>query len=326
VPLPADARKVERKAEQDAGLSALTVGGVSELSLGSHNDYVQSLKARSPEFSLLCEKHGLDDPAKWTMLRQRFVLNLASLQGELIQAESMIAIEDRRSALNGDLISSEETRVRGRAQRERVAQQMETLRQMLRLMDEMEAVLAAVSEGHGLTGEMEFENLDGQSIRAQVLLVDGSDLMIQRGADGFFRLPIKLLHESTRRAVIEAMVTQWTALPELAADDALNADDYGELVAYDTDFLYFRQGAGGLEYERRPDSYFSFVPYEEQLEKLRESASGNSKRRRSAVPDAVAVVEQAQALNASRLSTIGWYEERLGLVLITVEPESSESE
>jgi|GEM_PF-2687707 hypothetical protein len=301
------------ESEQSPGLSDITLVENLKNPVGGFSDLIVKLK-KHPEFSRLCEKHGLDDPAVWAALRNRFVLNHASLQGYLSEAESMMEIKDRRSALDDKLISAEEIRAKGRDLRDQLAPQMDELREMLRLIDEMEAVLEEVSRDHALTGEISIENKSGQSIAGQVLLIDGKDLIVKRGEAGYFRVRSSMLSDRTKRQVMEEVFTEWPELPEIGADDAFNDEDSGELIAYDESQLYLKNDSGEFFYEQRSDSFFSFMPYEQQLESAREAIAIKTNRK-DPEPSKVEILENALALNQSRLATIDWYEDRLGLKL-----------
>jgi len=305
--------------EPSPALRDLSVAAVIEDAAGSYSDLFVKLK-QHPEFLRLCEKHGMDDPARWATLRRRFVLNRINLQADLSAAESMMSITDKRSALDDRLISHEETRTKGRDLKDQLVKKIEELKQMLRLIDEMEAVMAAVSREHALTGEISIKSLAGPSIIGQVLLVDENDLIVKRGDDGYFRVPSSMLSASTKRQVIEAIITAWPELPEIGADEAFNDEDAEALVAYDEAHLYLKDDAGELVTERRANKFFAFEPYQQQLESARE-VTPTKPSRKNPEPAKVKILEDALALNQSRLATIAWHEQRLGFELMQREQE-----
>lgn len=277
---------------------------------GEYSDFFANLKEHS-EFARLNEKHGLDDPAVWSTLRKRFVLNLADLQGSLAQAQSMMEIEDHRSGLDGKLISAEAVRERGRVRNARVVQQMEELRQMLRLMDEMEAALA---EAPPLTGQINMQNKSGQTVSAQLLLLDGSDLIIKSGEATYFRVSADMLNYRTKLNILNEILADWNKLPEMEIDPYAESDeDREELIAYDESRVYIREPSQGFFSKER--SEIDFVPYTTQLKTAREALSQADRKDKEIHQNKIEIIEQGRALNQSRLRTIQWYESRLATEL-----------
>lgn len=275
---------------------------------GEYSDFFVNLQEQ-PEFARLNEKHGLDDPAAWTTLRRRFVLNLVDLQGSLAQAQSTMAIEDKRSGLDGKLISAESTRERGRIRHAQVLQQMEELRQMLRLMEEMEAALADAAP---LTRQIKIRNKSGQAITAQVLLVDGSDLIIKSAEASYFRVPAEMLNHRTKLKILNEIFGDWQELPEMKIDPyAEEGEDRDELVAYNESRLYIKESTNGVFFKNRSKDERHFVPYATQLESARAALSQADRKDHDGHKSKIELIEQARALNQSRMETIQWYESRL---------------
>lgn len=291
-----------------SGLSQLNVVKILEENNGDFSDLFVNLK-ENRDFALMCQKHRLDDPATWPVLRKRFVLNLAELQENLSQAESMMAVQDKRGGLNNQIVSAEKTRAKGKALRNKAAVQMDSLRQMLRLIGEFEAVLREVSENHALTGEISIKNKAGQGFPGKVLLVDGQDLIVKRKDAGYYRIPVRLLDESTVQAVWDPVFTEWKELPGVVKNDESADLNAGELIAYSDSHLYIEDRYEGFVAEKRSDSEFVFVPFEEQLE------AGNENLEK----DEIQKLQEAMELNQSRVASIDWYDSRLGI-------EVSESE
>lgn len=276
---------------------------------GGYSDLFLKLK-KQRDFQRLSRKHGLDDPATWPTLRKTIVLKLADLQGDFSQAESMMATEDRQGGLNNQVLSAEKTREKGRQLHARLAWQMDELRQMLRLIDEMKAVLEEVSREHALTEETDIENKAGQSFPGQVLLVDAKDLIVKSQADAYFRIPSKLLSENTRLTIFNQIFSRWEALPR--QDLAFKSGDTAKLIAYDDDKLYFESPEGAVSLAR-PDDEFALVTYAAQLEAAREALSGGTRAEKESLQAEVNELEAALSLNQSRIAEINWYEARLGI-------------
>ncbi len=288
---------------------------------GEFTDMFVNLK-QHPGFARLSQRYNLDDPAAWPEVRRRLVLNHAQLQGNLDDAESMAAVTDRRSGLNQTVVSAEQTRARGRELKEQLSGRMETIRHAVRLIDEMDAVLENVSQQQALTAQMRLENEAGQSFTAQVLLIDGNDLIVKGQEGGYFRVPAHQLSKETRLQIMQQVLAAWEALPDLSLDQEQEESDPDDrvLLAFGGEYVYLKQSDGRVVGERRSDSGFDFVPYSEQIESARESAA-RATQRRGAEPSKVERLESAQALNQSRLDAIERYEARLGLQYPVTPPQ-----
>lgn len=275
---------------------------------GEYSDFFVKMKEHS-EFARLSGKHGLDDPAAWSTLRRRFVLNLEKLQESLDQAQSMIETKDQRSGLDDKLISAEAVRERGRAQQARVTQQMEEIRQMLRLMEEMESLLA---EATPLTGQINIQNKSGQGVTAQILFVDGSDLIIKSAESAYFRVPADMLNHRTKLNILNEIFADWQELPQMKIDPyAEEGEDREELIAYNDSRLYIKDSVYGVYSRGRSEDERHFVPYANQLEATREVLSQADRKDKEIHQSEIEIIEQGRALNQTRLDTIQWYESRL---------------
>ncbi|MFU8848511.1 MAG: hypothetical protein ACNA77_07320 [Opitutales bacterium] len=300
-----------QKGTGSADLTTLSVGKIL-VEGGDYTDFFVKLKLH-PEFARLAEKHRLDDPAQWTILHSRFVLNLAELQGMLTQAKSMMEAKDRRSGLDGKMVSSESVRERGRARHEILVKQMDELRQMLRLIDEMESALAEVGP---LVDKIDLENKAGQSLVGQVLFIDGEDLIIKRAEASYFRVPSAMLNYRTKLKLMTEIFSEWGELPGMKLDPyAEEGEDREELIAYDDARLFIKEPSQGVFSRQRNEGELSFVPYATQLESAREVLSQADRKDREIHQATVDALEKASALNQSRVETIQWYESRIGFEL-----------
>jgi hypothetical protein len=319
-------------AQEDRGVGSalrkLEVAGHLQKSGGGYTDMFLRLKD-DRDFRGLARKHGIDDPAVWPSLRKRIVLQLADLQGDLGQAKSMMAVQDRRGGLENEVVSAEKTRAKGRQLRDRLVLQMDELRQTLRLMDEMESALQKVSREHALTGPITIENKAGQAFTGQALLIDGNDLIVKRGEAGYFRVPTALLNERTKYTVLDAVVADWEALP--ARTPEFDADGNAVLVAFDDARLFVDVETEGLALVPQPEEENALVPYAAALEAAREALSAGDREERVALEEKVATLEAALKRNQSRLSKIDWYASRLGIdvpesqaVALHTEPSAAE--
>lgn len=298
-----------QEASQRRDLSDLSVANLLAEE-GDYSDFFVKLK-QHPEFGRLSEKHRLDDPAKWTELRSRFVLNLVELQGSLTEAESMIEAKDRLSGLDGKMVSAEPVRERGRARREALVKQIDELKQMLRLIDEMENALAKVSP---LIGKIHLENKAGQSLVGQVLFFDGEDLIIKRAEANYFRVPSEMLNYRTKLSLLNEVLSEWEELPGMNFDPyAEEGEDREELIAYDDARLYVKDSVQGVFSEARAELEDRFVPYAVQLDSAREVLSQVDRKDQEIHQAKMDRLEKASSLNQSRVETILWYESRIGV-------------
>ncbi|PXA03918.1 hypothetical protein DDZ13_09775 [Coraliomargarita sinensis] len=301
-------------------LSDLSVEKFAEKHDGKYTDLFISFK-NQPDFRRLCRKHRLDDPAVWDTLRQRFVLNLAELQGRLSDAESMMATPDKKGGLNKKVISAEKTRTRGKELKDALVTQMDEMRQMIRLIDEFKLALNEMGPDQALTGEIDIENQAGQGFAGQVLFIDGNDLLVKRGEGAYFRVPSKLLSENTRLAILNELVSDWEALPEMDQESEVEDRNAGALIAYDDSHLYIDDRFEGFVSQARAESEFTFVPYKKQVELLKEEAAENS-RNRDYYEQKMETLKNGYSTNQSRVEAIEWHESRLGVAF----PESDREE
>lgn len=275
---------------------------------GGYSDFFVKLKGHT-EFARLSGKHGLDDPAAWKTLRRRFAVNLAELQDSLVEAQSMMETKDQRSGLDDKLISAEAVRERGRAQHARAVEQMEELRLMLRLMKEMEAVLAKATP---LTSQTNIQNKSAQGVTAQVLFLDGSDLIIKSAASTYFRVPAEMLNHRTKLNILNEIFADWQELPRIKIDPyAEEGEDRVELIAYNDSRLYIKDSVYGVYSRARSDNERHFVPYATQLESIREALSQADRKDIEIQQSKLDAIEQGRELNQRRLDTIQWYQSRL---------------
>jgi len=289
------------------------------------------IKTKTPRFALnlrqnrdfrrLSDKHRLDDPAVWSTLQKRFVLNIADLQDVLVDAKSMMAAKDSRSSLNNEVVSAENIRAKGRQLRAETLYKMEDMRHMLRLIDEFQAAFEKAAADQAITGEISIENTAGQSFVGQVLFIDGKDLIVKRGEAAYFRVPAKLLSDETKLEILNEMTANWQALPEMSQEAEIEDKNAGELIAYSESHLYIDDRFEGLVGERRAKSEFTFVPYQEQMKQIREAATDN-RDERALLEEQAAKLKEGHLLNQSRIETIQWLESRLGLSF----PESEREE
>jgi hypothetical protein len=318
VPLVATAAKTDARG---SGLSELSVQKQLDKQGGDFSDLILNMKQQA-DFSRLCRKHRLDDPAVWPELRKRFVLNIAELQGQLNDAKSMMAARDTRGGLNNEVISAEKTREKGRQLRGVLVKRIDEMQQMVRLIDEFKAAFAEMSDEQALTGEMSIENQAGQSFPGKVLFVDGNDLLVKRENVGYFRIPSKLLSEKAKMEVLESVYGSWERLPELVQDDEIKDKNAGELIAYSDTQLYIDDRFEGFVSVPRSESAFIFTPYEERMKSIREEFESNPSRDKSEVQETVNKLKEGFETNQSRLKAIDWYESRLGIEI----PESERKE
>jgi len=304
-----------------AGFSGITVQDQLEKQGGDFSDIFLNLKQQQPAFRYLCRKHRLDDPAVWPTLQQRFVLNLAELQGQMSQAESMIATKDTRGGLNKEVISAEKTRAKGRNLKASLERRMDEMRQMLRLIEEFQTAFAELSAEGALTGQIELANKAGQSLTGQVLFMDGNDLVVKRADNSYFRIPAHLLSEATKLAIFEAIVGPWEELPGMAQDTGIADKNAGKLIAYSDTHLYIEDRFEGFVSVARSGSEFVFTPYAEQLEAA-EATLAKENLDREAYRSLMETLRAGRSLNQSRVETIEWYESRLIMEI----PESERKE
>lgn len=298
------------ESEEGSALSKLKVVEHLKGYDGGYSDMFVKLK-KHRDFQRLSRKHGIDDPAVWPTLRKRIALKLADLQGEFSQAESMMAAKDRQGGLNNKVVSAEKTREKGRRLHARLVWQMDELRQMLRLIDEMESVLENVSREHALTDEINIENKAGKSFPGQVLLIDGKDLIVKRGEVGYFRIPARLLSTDMKLEVINKVASPWQALPDRAP--AFVSEGTVELVAFDDSRLYIKSSLEGLVTLTWPEDESILVSYAAELEAVREALAESEREEKEALQAEVSDLEAALRLNQSRANEIQWYASRLGV-------------
>jgi hypothetical protein len=311
-------------AEKEAGASGLSELSVSkqlEAQGGDFSDLFVHMKAQ-PDFKRLSRKHGLDDPAVWPTLRQRFTLNLAELQGRMNEAESMIATRDSRGGLNDAVMSAEKTRAKGRRLKEVLDKQIEEVRQLLRLIEEFTVAFNEMGPEELLADEMELENKQGQSLTGQVLFVDGKDLIVRRKNAGYFRIPVNLLSEDTRMAILAQVYRSWDQLPELNLSPEAADKNAGELLAYSDAHLYIDDRFEGFVCVPRSNHAFTFTPYEERIESINEEAKSARSRDRAEREALLEELEEALRINQSRIDAIDWHQSRLGVEI----PESERTE
>lgn len=299
--------------------------GVSELSVknqlakqdGEFLDLFVNFK-KNPRFRDYSREHRLDDPAVWSSLRRRFVLNIADLRGDLSTAEAMAATKDSRSSFTNQVVSSERTRAKGRLLKDKVSKEINNLRQMLRLIDEFEAAFEKAASEQALTSEISIENEEGQSFPGQVLFLDGNDLIVRRAQVGYFRILAKLLSGSTKQEVMDQDLADWEALPEMNQDPGVKDKNAGELIAYSDTHLYIEDRFEGLVSQLRSESDFIFTPYKELIKEAEEADI----ERRSDREELLKRLQEGSSLNQSRVETIKLYESRLSLQI----PESERKE
>lgn len=307
------------KSDEGSPLSKLNVVEHLKEYEGGYSDLFDKLK-ENRDFQRVSRRHRIDDPALWPALEKRFVLKLAALQGDFKQAESMMQIKDRRGGLSNQVISAEKTREEGRQLRDRLDRQMEELRQMLRLMAEMEKVLKNVSREHALTDVITLANQENQAFRGQVLFIDGKDLIVKREDESYFRVPSKLLSEGTKLTIINQALSAWEELPGQELE--LESGETIGLIAHNDSMFYVEHDPEGLVAMSRPEGEMVFASYAAQLEAAREALSAGDREEKEELEQLVSDLEAGISLNQSRISEIQWYEARLG----TEVPQSEQIE
>lgn len=282
-------------------MSDLNVDQLVQENGGDFTDFFEDLK-QNRGFLVLCQRHNIDDPATWPELRRRFVLNLAELQETLSQAESMMAAQDRRGGLNNTVVSAEKTRAKGKEMYDRTVAQMEMLRNMLNLIDRLETVMLAVDENYSLTDEINIENTTGTGFPGKILFFDGRDIIVKRKDAGCYRVPKYVLSDATIEEVIDPVMSDWEELPALGIEDEeIEDQNAGDLIAYSDKYLYIDDRYEGMVAEKRRNSAFVFVPYEEQLENAEDELS----------EEAIQELNEAMETNKSRVADIEFYGSRL---------------
>lgn len=311
------------RAPEAPALSDLDVAKYLQDSGGGYADLFVKLKERD-DFLRLCEKYKLDDPAAWSALRSRFLLKLSELQRQLGEAKSMMATPDARSGLSNEVVSSEKIRSKGSALYNKLSLEANEFQQSLRLIGEIGDVLEQVSLEYALTADISLESKTGQSLMGQVLFVDGNDLIIKRQDAGYFRIPSHLLSESTKLNLMNLMFSSWEALPEMCQDDDVKNLNSGELIAFSDTHLYIKDRFEGFVPQKRSDSQFVFVPYEEQIEAFK-AANLDKKKNRLEREAELETLQKALALNLERVETIAWYASRLEVTLPESERKQSKA-
>jgi len=162
--------------------------------------------------------------------------------------------------------------------------------------------------------------LTAQSLLGQVLLFDSNDLIVKRKDGGYFRIPARMLSESTKLNVLDSVFDQWSGLPHLVLDEQAIEKNAGELVAYNENLLYIIDRFEGLVSENRAESQFTFEPYEDLIEVLKADDTRNADK-----ADLLKDYEEALALNNLRVEAIAWYESRLGTELIVSQREKAKA-
>jgi len=300
-------------------LSDLNVAAYIKEAGGGYTDLFTKLK-KHEEFKYLCAKYSLDDPGAWPALQRRFIPDLVDSSAELNKAKSMMETKDTRSGLDGRIISAESTRTAGRALYNKLSSEIIEMQHLLRLIDELKVVLERVASEHALSETVTLSSLTAQSLLGQVLLFDSNDLIVKRKDGGYFRIPARMLSESTKLNVLDSVFDQWSGLPHLVLDEQAIEKNAGELVAYNENLLYIIDRFEGLVSENRAESQFTFEPYEDLIEVLKADDTRNADK-----ADLLKDYEEALALNNLRVEAIAWYESRLGTELIVSQREKAKA-
>jgi len=232
----------------------------------------------------------------------------------------MMETKDTRSGLDGRIISAESTRTAGRALYNKLSSEIIEMQHLLRLIDELKVVLERVASEHALSETVTLSSLTAQSLLGQVLLFDSNDLIVKRKDGGYFRIPARMLSESTKLNVLDSVFDQWSGLPHLVLDEQAIEKNAGELVAYNENLLYIIDRFEGLVSENRAESQFTFEPYEDLIEVLKADDTRNADK-----ADLLKDYEEALALNNLRVEAIAWYESRLGTELIVSQREKAKA-
>lgn len=302
-------------------LSDFNISAYLEEVGGGYQDLFAKLN-RHKVLSSLYAKHGLNDPAVWPALERRYTLRLAESSKQLTEAEAMIETKDRRSGLDGSIISAESVRAQGRALHDELSVEIAEMQQALRLINELKSVLQLVESEHALTNTITLSSVNAENMSGQVLLVDRNDLIVKHENGGYFRVPAEMLSQSTKLSVLDSIFSRWSALPHLVKDEEVAEKNAGDLIAYSDDLLYIIDRYEGLVSEDRADSQFAFVPYDELIDALKADDTRNAYK----TADKTAQLkdyEEGLALNNMRIKAIAWYESRLGTQFVLSQREKA---
>jgi hypothetical protein len=247
--------------------------------LGGNNRYLFDMFVKLSEdvgFLRISQEYGLQNPSQWPSKRLRASLKIDQLQVESNKGKSMMETRDTSSRLDGKRISALGVRVEGQRIFDEVRAKLDDSKHLIRLIDEMKALLDSHSGANAITGMIQIQNNAGSEFSGQVVTYDKRDLIVRNSDGKYFRVAFDVLSKATTEEVFQGFLDRFSQLPAMAYNLALSDLNAGELIAYDDTFLYINDRFEGFVRESRTTSEFTFIPYEDRLEIVKEVTKESS--------------------------------------------------